>query len=183
MPYCPSCHSEYRQEFTACKPCGDVPLVDELPKSKEIPEEDLPKTKPVGLASSTEVGQIIEVEGREVDLARICTIPRAHDFIDTLVKANVRCAMVPLAEVEFPDGTPRVEVRVYADDHQMAEELLRSAWKSTVTREGTEEGSSEAAIDECPACGAHVPLDVEECPDCGLVVGFSGDDEGDEAEA
>lgn len=182
MPYCPNCRAEFREGFTSCKSCGDVALVAALPETLEIPEDELEGTVPVGLASSREVQQIVEVDGRQIDLARLCTIKRAHELLGTLVNANIRCAMVPVVGVDFPDGLPRVEVRVRAEEAERAEEALRARWRSDVAREGTAVEPADAAIEQCPACGAHVPLDVEECPDCGLVVGGATDEE-DEDEA
>ncbi len=180
MPYCPNCRSEFREGFTECKPCGGVALVDVLPETLELPEEELEDTVPVGLMSSRDIGQVIEMAGRKIDTARVVTIKDAHEFLRILVAARIRCAMVPLGEVEFPDGQPRVEVRVRTADGDAAEEALRAAWQAHVEREGTDAETAETALDACPACGANVPLDVEECPDCGLVVGVSGDDDDEE---
>lgn len=159
--------------------------MDALPDTLELSEDELEGTTPVGLMSSRDVGQVIEFEGRRIDTARVVTIKQAHEFLRVLIDARIRCAMVPLADVEFPDGQPRVEVRVKDADAESAEDALRAAWKAHVSREGTDAEGAETAIDACPACGADVPLDVEECPDCGLVVGVSGDmddDEDDEEE-
>lgn len=182
MPFCPSCRAEFRAGFDACNSCGGVTLVEALPESLEIPLEELEGTVPVGLSSATDVAQIVEIDGRQVDLMRVFSIKRAHDFLQTLLDSGVRCAMVPLGDVDFPDGLPRVEVRVRPEDHERGESILRDAWKSDVAREGTTDEPGEGAIDACPACGSHVPLDVEECPECGLVVGVSSVEEDDEEE-
>ena len=46
------------------------------------------------------------------------------------------------------------------------------------------QGQAESA-EQCPACGADVPLNVPECPECGLFIGvvdgFEDDAGGDEA--
>ncbi len=180
MPYCPNCRAEFRAGFEVCKSCGDVPLVDVLPETLELPEEELEDTVPVGLMSSRELGQVIEVGGRQVDVSRVVTIKTAHEYLRILLAARIRCAMVPVGELDFPDGQPRVEVRVKTADGERAEATLRDAWKAHVEREGTAADASETAIDACPACGASVPLDAEECPDCGLFVGAAGDDDEDE---
>ena len=183
MPYCPRCRAEFRAGFELCKSCGGVPLVDSLPDTLELSADELETATPVGVSSSTQVGRVLEIEGRRVDLMRVSSIERAHELVDTLVGLGVRCGILPLTGVDFPDGQARVEVRVLAEDHERAERILREAWWSEVEREGTVNGGAEAAVDQCPACGAHVPLNVEECPDCGLVVGLSDEDEDRAAEA
>lgn len=175
--FCPSCRAEYRPGFTDCAHCK-VPLVEELPETVELSTDDLDDTVPVGLTSSTEVSRPAEIDGRVVDLMRVFALDGATEVREALTSHGVPVLMAPVQGVEFPDARPRFEVRVRPEDRERAESLLREAWASHAVETGLDEGSgTTTSVEECPACGAHVPLDAEECPDCGLVVGVSGADE------
>lgn len=176
MPFCPKCHSEYREGFKACPPCDDTPLVDELPKVEELRLEDVENTAPVGSASSAEVGRPVEIDGRSIDLLRVHVLSEASALNHMLLERGVPALIAPLEGVDFPDGQQRFEVRVHKDNHERAEALIREVWAEQVDVEGTAapaEGAEGTGAEDCPACGAHIPLDVAECPECGLVVGAS----------
>ena len=182
MPFCPKCHSEYREGFKTCPPCDDTELVDELPKIEELRKEDVENTLPVGSASSAEVGRPIEVGGRVVDLLRVHILSEASALEHTLLDQNIPAIIVPLEGIDFPDGQQRFEVRVKKADHERAETLIREIWAEQVDVEGTGADADAGDAEQCPACGSHVPLDVEECPECGLVVGAGGAEPEDEPE-
>ena len=170
MPFCPMCRSEYRRGFTVCATCEGVALVEELPQLQELRVEDVSKTKPVGFASTSDVSRVVEIEGRTIDLMRVYFLPQASEIEMSLREANIPAVIMPV-EVQFPDDHPRFEVRVRNEDHERAEELLRSVFASMVANEEGEAIAGGTDAESCPACGAHVPLDVEECPECGLNVG------------
>src|SRR5688500_15128962 len=159
VPFCPMCRSEYRRGFTQCATCeGNVVLVEELPKIEELRVEDVEKTKPVGFASTSEISRTVEIDGKSIDLMRVYFLGQASEIELTLREANVPAVIVPV-EVQFPDEHARFEVRVRNEDHDRAEGILREVFQSMVANEeGDVVGGTDA--ESCPACGAHVPLDV-----------------------
>jgi hypothetical protein len=167
MAFCPKCRSEYRPEFTSCKSCGDVALVEtlEAPETIELSPEDLPNTEPIGFTQGGS-GRPIEVDGRVLDPARIFILANAVKLRDVLADQQIGALIFPLDDVLFPDNVPRFEVRVLKEQHERAEKLLVEMWRAA---DGIEH--QEVDIETCPACGEKVPLSVEECPECGLVVG------------
>jgi hypothetical protein len=166
--FCPNCRSEYRKGFSSCPPCGGIALVEELPELNELSLEDLDQTKPVGLIH--EISREVEIDGRTVDLLRAHFLRMASELKETLHEGKIAAVIVPL-QMQFPDDQPRFEVRVRNEDHARAEALLRSEFQDAVAAEGGEGPIEGADAETCPACGAHVPLEVEECPECGLNVG------------
>ena len=102
----------------------------------------------------------------------VTTLERAKELQSIVERAGVPTLLRERAELVFPDRKPRFELHVHADDRQTAEELLREAWAALVE---ADVAATPALIEECPACGANVPLDAEACPDCGLVVGRADD--------
>lgn len=166
--YCPSCRSEYRAGITDCHGCG-VALVDALPELRRAVRDDDP-TVAIGLGDGTL--NVLEHEGKKVDLGRVFPLERAKELQSIVERAGVPTLLRERAELVFPDRKPRFELHVHADDRQTAEELLREAWAALVE---ADVAATPASIEECPACGANVPLDAEACPDCGLVVGRADD--------
>lgn len=168
MPFCPSCQSEYRTGFEICATCeGDVALVDELPEATALTPED--DTTSVGIVREDHESGQLEVEGRTIDLSKVFSFKGALE-LRSFLQDNGHAAIVREIEgVAFPGGNSGFEVHVRTDEAVDAEALLLELWSSMADAEG---GTADAVqSDECPACGAHVPLEVEECPDCGLVVG------------
>jgi hypothetical protein len=177
MAFCPNCRSEYRKEFTTCKACGGIALVDRLPdeadaESLQLSEAELAEGQPVGFTQGGS-GREVSVDGRKIDPARIFVLATAAQVRDVLAEAGIASGIAPL-DVDLADGVPRFEVRVRADAQARAEQVLFDRWRESMGDEGVE-GAGDVALDQCPACGAKVPLDVEECPDCGLVVGTGED--------
>ncbi len=173
MPYCPSCHSEYRAGIEACGTCDDRPaLVAELPESVEITDDD--ETKPVAITDDPEAARTVELDGRTIDLMRAFALGEAREIAASLVSQNVVSRIKPIEGVVFPGGQQRFEVHVRAADHESAERQLIEAWRDLIDT-GEEDGGVD--FGSCPACGAEVPTNVEECPDCGLFVGMGEDDE------
>lgn len=174
MAFCPVCRSEYRAGFTSCKACGDVALVDELPKKIAMTEEEIASGRPVAYSDSEEGVRVVEVDGVKLDAARIFVFEQAADIKATLEEQHVPAALVPLDELTFKDNVKRYEVRVRVADLAKAQALLLEAWRRDLEVADAEPTGS-VAIDKCPACGATVPLDVEECPDCELFVGLGSE--------
>ncbi|MBK8012407.1 MAG: hypothetical protein IPK13_13740 [Deltaproteobacteria bacterium] len=170
MPFCPSCRSEYRPGFQVCPPCGDRALVDALPEVVPIAEDEVDATVAIGVST---MSHVLEVGGRSVDLGRVFALKQAHAISLALEDKLIASVLVPVADLVLPDGAPRFEVRVRADDLDQAQASLHALWRDAVDAEGVEHADPEADVEACPACGARVPLDVEECPDCGLVIGRS----------
>ena len=182
MAFCPQCRSEFRAGFEVCKSCGDVPLVDELSEVQELGPHVLDQTAPVGLASDSDLVRPQEIEGIIVDLLRVFPLKLVKELQADLSAAGFASLVVPMP-VTFPDMMPRFELRVMADQRVDAEARLRERWSETVAAEGFGEVANEASVDECPACGAQVPLDVDTCPECGLFVGMAAEDEDEAAES
>jgi hypothetical protein len=180
MAYCPECRSEYRAGITECASCGGVKLVDQLPPSTEIREEEIASTQAIGMTGSDD-GPLVEIEGQRIDPTRVFVLEIAADLKDILQGAKIPAVIVPLDMIEFPDQRPRFEVRVREADLGRAKELLAKIWREQMEREGVG-GADASDVETCPACGAHVPLDVEECPDCGLVVGAGAERSAAEAD-
>jgi hypothetical protein len=176
MPFCPSCRSEYRPEFTTCKNCGGIALVEKLPEVVGLSDDELESALPVGFTEGGS-GRGVEVDGRMIDPSRVFLLDRATLVREALADFGVAAAVVPLEDVFFPDNAPRFEVRVRPEDQSRAEKFLVGMWRDQLAEEGIEAGEGEVDIETCPACGFKVPLDVEECPDCGLVVGTGAERE------
>ncbi|MCK6552388.1 hypothetical protein L6R52_41545 [Myxococcota bacterium] len=176
MAFCPVCRSEYRKGFTTCKACGDVALVDELPKKVALTDEEIEFGKPVAYSDSEEAVRVVEVDGVKLDTARIFVLEQAADIKEIIEEQGLPAAIVPLAELTFKDNVKRYEVRVRPDDLSKAQAVLLDAWRKQLDV-GDAGAGAPVAIDKCPACGATVPLDVEECPDCELFVGLGSERE------
>jgi hypothetical protein len=173
MPFCPQCHAEYRPGFTNCKSCDGVALVDKLLdesdfKNLELKPEEVASAKSVGYTQG-ESGRTLEVDGVQIDPAKIFSLNVAAQIRMVLTEARIASAIVPL-DLELPDHVPRFEVVVRPEQQEKAEAVLVELWRQQFADEGLE-GVGAVEVDKCPACGSTVPLDQEECPDCGLVVG------------
>lgn len=166
MAFCPECRSEFRPGFSECVSCGGVPLVDELPQVEQLTADAVDRAVPVGLARGTEDKQVVEIQGQTVDLLRVFPLVRAKELQAELSTAGWASLIVPVP-FTFPDMMARFELRVLPADHEAAEAHLRAVWSSGIEGQAPE----QAALDECPACGADVPLDVDTCPECGLFLG------------
>ena len=183
MPYCPNCRAEFRPGFKVCNTCKGVALVDQLAPAADseelqLTEADLPNTEPVGYTQGGSGNEVV-VDGVKLDPARVFSLSTAATVREVLSDAGIASAIVKL-DVELPDNVPRFEVRVKRETQAQAEATLFELWKETMEEEVLE-GAGQVGIDQCPACGAKVPLEVEECPDCGLVVG-TGDERAASAE-
>lgn len=177
--FCPKCHTEYRAGFERCANC-DVALVESLEREVLSPER-IEDTQPVGLIPASEEGQPIEVGGKTYDLLRVFPLDFAQGLQTMLGEDGFGVLLVPIDE-DFPDQRARFEVRVLESHVQDAQTHLEKWWKAQVeTQEAAARGQADS-FEQCPACGAHVPLDAEECPDCGLFVGAGEADDEDEAE-
>jgi hypothetical protein len=176
VPFCPNCRSEFRAGFEVCVSCDNTPLVAELLTMVEIePGED---TAAVSISRDDHANPRIEMDGETYDVAYIHPIHRAIDFKRVLSEQKIAAVILEIPKLVLPGDQPAFEVHVRASKLEEAQELLLSEWSSLVEEN---KKSEELATDACPACGAHVPMDVEECPDCGLVVGV-GEEEDDESE-
>lgn len=162
--YCPSCRSEYRAGIAACKPCG-VPLVEVLPAVEMISETD-------------ETAAVDSSGG--VDAVRAFTYDVASELVRDLEQENIPSVLRALDKALLRDPRPHYQVHVRLADRERAATKLHARWLEIARREaGGQVGAT--AIEQCPACGAAVPLDAEECPDCGLTVGRATDDEVEDA--
>lgn len=178
--FCPRCHAEYRPGFTDCAHC-EVPLVETLEVEVLSPER-VEDTTQVGLVKEGDKGQPIEVGGKHYDLMRVFPLDFAISLRDLLTADGFAVLLVPVDE-DFPDQRPRFEVRVLDEHAEAAQAHLESWWKEQVDKQEEAARGQADSVEQCPACGAHVPLDAEECPECGLFVGAGEEDEGDEDEA
>ncbi|MEO1334696.1 MAG: hypothetical protein AAFV29_03595 [Myxococcota bacterium] len=147
--------------------CGGVPLVDELPQVEQLTAEAADRAVPVGLARGAEDQQLVEIQDQVVDLLRVFPLMRAKDLQAELSRASLASLIVPVP-ITFPDMTARFELRVLPADHEAAEAHLRHVWSAG--GEGQVD-ASDTALDQCPACGADVPLNVDVCPECELFLG------------
>lgn len=170
--FCPSCRSEYRAGITTCVTCG-VPLIEAL--AEVLPIGASEATLPVGISGERTLSRNVEIEGRSVDLARTFPYEQAAEMAAVLEDEGIPSRRLEVTGIEFPDHRPRFEVHVRTADHVKAETLLHGRWRELAENEG---GMSETPDDpeQCPACGARIPLDVAECPDCGLNVGAAGEE-------
>jgi hypothetical protein len=174
--FCPKCDAEYRPGFVECANCK-VALVEVL---EELTVGEQADTLAVGRArSSPELGHLVEVHGHKYDFMRLFTLSEAKEVAEVLKGAGIASLLVPVEE-EFPDHRHLLEVRVHAERLGEAEAAVRADFERRVAEEGVGGELAHTAVDACPACGAHVPLDAAECPDCGLVVGVAGEDEDDD---
>lgn len=182
MPFCPKCRSEFREGFKTCNTCHGTPLVAELPPERgaalDLDEAEVEDALPIGFARGG--ASLVEVDGRKVDPSRVFSLSVAAQVRALLAQAGIASAIVA-TDVEMADQVARYEVRVRAADQERAEKFLFDRWKATFADDEELEAADEVSIDQCPACGSNVPLDVEECPDCGLVVG-TGDERAAAAE-
>ena len=181
MAFCPQCRSEFRPGFTHCAPCGQIPLVDELSEVDELGPESADDAVPVGLASDSDLVRIQQIDGQAVDTLRVFPLKFVQELQAALSEAGFASLIVPLS-VTFPDMMPRFELRVLPEHWRAAEATLRERWAESLSAEGLEV-NEQTSVDECPACGANVPLDVDTCPECGLFVGTAEDDEQEQAGA
>ena len=180
MPFCPQCRSEFRPGFAVCKACGDVPLVEELPEITELSPDSVDSAVPVGIASDPDIARLAEVDGHTVDLLRVFPLKRTQELQADLSEVGFASLIVPVP-FTFPDMLPRFELRVLPEHRIPAEDALRERWAETLAAEGLDDAHEATSVDECPACGATIPLDVDTCPECGLFVGAAAEE--DEAEA
>ncbi len=153
--YCPSCKSEFRPGIEHCAKC-EVALVDTLAKDDRIATEEEADT--VSLRAPGVGG-----------MARF-PLGQAEELAGLLSESGVPCLLAPAAADEHLDQQARFEIRVRARDEIRAMQALQAVWEARLAREGVG-AVTETALDQCPACGAKVPLAAEECPDCGLFVG------------
>lgn len=167
--FCPQCESEYRPGFEMCAHC-EVALVEELGVQNRISLDEFDDTVPVGVASSSDLVSIVEIQGRKLDRLRVHVLEVAQGLQKVLEAQGVAQIVTPIEDVEFSDRRPRFEVRVRKPDHGAAEDILRAFWKENVEAEGTEAEEPQDP-EACPACGASVPANEAECPECGLYVG------------
>ncbi|MFO0723301.1 MAG: hypothetical protein U1E65_05940 [Myxococcota bacterium] len=172
--YCTECRGEFRPGITTCPVCA-VPLVDALPEEAEAIREG-EETRAVGSSGPNAETRIVDVEGEQVDLGRVYFFEAAVENSRALVDAGIS-TRIREVELPFPDKKQRYTVEVRPGDHAKAEALLYARWKALAESEVDTAVSAE----QCPACGAAVPLDVEECPECGLFVG-RGEEEEEEGE-
>ena len=180
MPFCPECRSEFRPGFDVCASCGGVALVDELPEIEELSPANAEHALPVGLASDPDIVRIQQIEGRAIDLLRVFPLKIAQELQVDLSETGLASLIVPVP-VTFPDMMPRFELRVKADERERAEAYLRESWAESLSAEGLTEAASSTDVDQCPACGAQVPLDVDTCPECGLFVGSAEEEQSEDA--
>lgn len=165
--YCPSCRSEYRAGITTCQPCG-VALVEALPEVDMIEEGD--ETAAVDTSGGT-------------DAARAFTYDVASELVRDLEQVGIPSVLRALDKALLRDPRPHYQVHVRLADQARAAATLHARWLESARREAGAPLAS-TAIEQCPACGASVPLDAEECPDCGLTVGrATEDDDGEDAPA
>jgi hypothetical protein len=161
MPYCPTCHSEYRDEIVQCAHC-EVALVDALPESglergeqlREAVKEN--KAAAIVRANYTEACQMVEAL-------------HAHG-VDAMVSGDPdSCGKGGRCSHFF--------VVVLPEDVASANEVLREQWRKLLDESGVE-AAAVAAVDfdsegahVCPACGTSFEGVAEECPECGLFLG------------
>src|SRR5688500_5112411 len=162
MPYCPKCRAEYRPGFTVCKSCDGLPLVETLPEAATLREDEIATAIAVGY-TEPDAGRLIEIDGAKVDPTCVFVFDKAIEVRETLDAEGLASALVPL-DLDFPDNVARFEVRVRPSDRDRAHAVLLAAWREQLAQEGVGAGAADD-VEKCPACGAHVPLDVDECPD------------------
>lgn len=178
--FCPSCHSEYREGFTKCANC-DVELVATL-EVEAITPDRLEETVQVGLIPEGEEGQPVEIAGVTYDLLRVFPLEIATSLRDLLTNDGWGVLLVPI-DADFPDQRPHFEVRVLESHGEAAQKHLESWWKEQQAKQSEAARGQAASVEQCPACGADVPLDAAECPECGLFVGVAEMDEDEDGEA
>ncbi|MGI5862506.1 MAG: hypothetical protein ACOX6T_10680 [Myxococcales bacterium] len=163
MPFCPSCHSEYREGIERCAHC-ELELVAELPetdaqKSERLRElADKNEAAHIARASYAEACQMVELlQSRGVD-AMVSGDPSscgkgghcAH-FLVSVLPEDVRAAAAVLQD----------EFRKLVD----ANEECQGANPDAVVDFDAEGAHA------CPACGTTFEGTKDECPECGLFLG------------
>lgn len=164
MPYCPSCHSEYRPGIAACAHC-ELPLVDALPEGGQDKAERLRQAvaqgegaKAISRASYAEACQMVEQLHRS--------------GVDAMVSADPHsCGK--------GGGCSHFFVQVLEEDARTAVQVLREDWvRLTEVEEGSAPIDFEKSTDldaegahACPACGTAFEGAPAECPECGLFLG------------
>lgn len=147
-----------------CTSCGAA-LVDVLPELEMITEGD--ETAPVDNSGGT-------------DTVRAFTYDVASELVRDLEQVGIPSILRALDKALVRDPRPHYQVHVRVADQARAAATLHAHWLEIAQREaGGQVGAT--SIEQCPACGAAVPLEAEECPDCGLTVGRATDDDGDDA--
>lgn len=165
MPYCPTCHAEYREGIALCAHCH-------LELVASLPESDTDKSD-----------RLREVAGRD-EAARIARASYAE-----------ACQMVEMLQAHGVDslvcGDPsscgkgghcaHFFVAVLPEDVEAAQGVLRDEFRRLVeVDEECKDADPDAVVDfdsegqkACPACGAAFEGAPEECPDCGLFLGVA----------
>lgn len=163
MPYCPSCHAEYRDGIERCAHC-------ELALVAQLPETDREKSDRLREAAG---------KGEAARIAR-ATYAEACQMVELLHTRGVDAMVVGDSESCGPGGhCSRFHVAVLPEDIEAAQDVLRDEFRRLVeVSEDCQGADPDALVDfdaegqkACPACGASFEGTPEECPDCGLYLG------------
>jgi len=153
-----------------------VTLVDTLPNDADpILEGDA--TLRVGISGERGLSQMVELEGRDVDLRNSFPYDVAVELVRDLDQEHISSVLREIDGALFRDKKARYEVHVRTADHERATKSLHDRWQKLAEAEVGAAGGAPEDAGKCPACGSEVPLNVEECPDCGLFVGAAEGDE------
>jgi len=153
VPFCPVCHSEFREGFERCNSC-DADLVDQLEEEMDLTDEAVKQA----------------LEGKEL-------VPVTRGWLDVVKESREllsakRIASIIVESDEDPihPGAPkRVQLVVSKDDLEATAEVLGDSFKQMVDEEGV--APVDLTYEKCPACGKDIAEDIEECPECGLFIG------------
>ena len=160
MLYCPRCEGEYLASVTICASC-DVALVPDL--AAAVHEADaMPEVSDLECVRAASMGWAQGLSDRLAQAGISHRIEAVGDDDDESLREQPN-ALLPYGVWVLPADLERARA---IDD-----EYLRGQIPDLPT---AEPGSSEAAADQCPACGDSVSESATECPGCGLVLLVEG---------
>jgi hypothetical protein len=163
MPFCPECHSEYREGIARCAHC-QVELVAAMPERGEDKSQRLRAA----------------VEAQEAAALARASYTEACQMVEALHSAGVDAMVTGDVESCGKNCQPtHFFVAVLEEDVPAAARVLRSEWRKLISMDADCAGANPDVVVDldtegqhaCPACGSAFEGTPEECPECGLFLG------------